>query len=419
VEEESLASKKDEEGTADRLKQIDKERTALQAEQNRLAEDAVRAAETAFNQKKAELDVANRLTGALMEQSKIQESMEVLQDKKELREAKRGFAFDFIDQGRLELQQKIEAAQRALSADELKNQADINKGKKAIISAEYVLLRARLEAAATEAASRAGGANEAARLRGLAGTLSESERVALSNIDSGEIARQGGLKETLENLKEANNELSSMEQITNSLETSITSGLTTALDGLIQGTMSVKEAFASMAQGILRALSQVIAELIAIQILKSIISGFSVSAGSAQALALQPQLPGLGSQALAASAPNITARNGGMFEKAPGYATGGIARGREAGYPAILHGTEAVVPLPNGKSIPVEMQKGGQQMNNVTVNVSMDGGGNGQQTSQSSGQQGASLGAAIATAVQKELQNQKRSGGILNPYGVA
>ena len=38
---------------------------------------------------------------------------------------------------------------------------------------------------------------------------------------------------------------------------------------------------------------------------------------------------------------------GGITEDPRGYSRGGIARGREAGYPAILHGTEAVVPLPN------------------------------------------------------------------------
>jgi len=32
---------------------------------------------------------------------------------------------------------------------------------------------------------------------------------------------------------------------------------------------------------------------------------------------------------------------------------------------------------------------------------------------------GANVGNLVAAAVQKELQNQKRSGGILNPFGVA
>lgn len=38
------------------------------------------------------------------------------------------------------------------------------------------------------------------------------------------------------------------------------------------------------------------------------------------------------------------------------YANGGISSGPLSGYQAQLHGTEAVVPLPDGKSIPVEMK---------------------------------------------------------------
>lgn len=38
-----------------------------------------------------------------------------------------------------------------------------------------------------------------------------------------------------------------------------------------------------------------------------------------------------------------------------GYRDGGIATGPESGYQAMLHGTEAVVPLPDGKTIPVEI----------------------------------------------------------------
>jgi hypothetical protein len=39
-----------------------------------------------------------------------------------------------------------------------------------------------------------------------------------------------------------------------------------------------------------------------------------------------------------------------------GYATGGIAKGPQSGYPTTLHGTEAVVPLPDGKTIPVSVK---------------------------------------------------------------
>tara|TARA_R110002153_G_scaffold59389_1_gene162284 strand:+ start:584 stop:4321 length:3738 start_codon:yes stop_codon:yes gene_type:complete len=113
------------------------------------------------------------------------------------------------------------------------------------------------------------------------------------------------------------------------------------------------------------------------------------------------------------------ARNGGVFsagQKVPGYATGGIARGSTSGYPATLHGTEAVVPLPHGGKIPVEMKGAGSQQNNVVVNISNEGQA---QTQSSSGMDADKLGQAVAAAVQVEMQNQKRSGGILNPYGVA
>jgi hypothetical protein len=47
----------------------------------------------------------------------------------------------------------------------------------------------------------------------------------------------------------------------------------------------------------------------------------------------------------------------------PSAATGGIIGGPKSGYQAMLHGTEAVVPLPDGKTIPVQVKggTGGQQ----------------------------------------------------------
>jgi hypothetical protein len=41
------------------------------------------------------------------------------------------------------------------------------------------------------------------------------------------------------------------------------------------------------------------------------------------------------------------------------FATGGIATGPTSGYPAMLHGTEAVIPLPDRREIPVELRTTG------------------------------------------------------------
>ena len=116
--------------------------------------------------------------------------------------------------------------------------------------------------------------------------------------------------------------------------------------------------------------------------------------------------------------------NGGIARggfRSAAYANGGIARRPTLGLVGEGKYDEAIVPLPDGKSIPVSMGRGagmGQQ-NNVTVNVTVDSEGNGAQSSQSDSQTGASLGKVIALAVQQELINQKRAGGILSPHGAS
>jgi hypothetical protein len=51
-----------------------------------------------------------------------------------------------------------------------------------------------------------------------------------------------------------------------------------------------------------------------------------------------------------------------------GFARGGIATGPKSGYNTLLHGTEAVVPLPDGKTIPVSMnQSSGSTADNTEL----------------------------------------------------
>lgn len=53
-----------------------------------------------------------------------------------------------------------------------------------------------------------------------------------------------------------------------------------------------------------------------------------------------------------------------------GMRTGGVASGPISGYPMTLHGTEAVVPLPNGRSIPVDM---GNSNKPIHIHLEMNG----------------------------------------------
>ena len=113
------------------------------------------------------------------------------------------------------------------------------------------------------------------------------------------------------------------------------------------------------------------------------------------------------------------AASGGVFSdgKKRSYQPGGIASGPTSGYPVMLHGTEAVVPLPDGKSIPVQMAGGASGTNNVTVNVNMETGES--TTEDKKGPDMGELGKTVAAAVQAELQHQKRPGGILSPFGAS
>jgi len=143
-----------------------------------------------------------------------------------------------------------------------------------------------------------------------------------------------------------------------------------------------------------------------------------MAAAIAQQIAATMQAAGGGSGGIIGAIGSMfgAAAGGGVFSdgKKRSYQPGGIASGPSSGYPVMLHGTEAVVPLPDGKSIPVQMA-GGSGTNNVVVNVNMETGETG--TEKREGKDMGELGRVVAVAVQAELQHQKRPGGILSPYG--
>ena len=172
-----------------------------------------------------------------------------------------------------------------------------------------------------------------------------------------------------------------------------------------------------------------IAKLIAMKLVEMTLNAFMFAGGAAKTTSIDAGMGGMGAQGsmpgyqgLGGGGPTRLSRYGGMYDASgksmPGYATGGIARGPDSGYPVMMHGAEAIVPLPNNKSIPVDLRGAGQQ-NNVTVNVSVDSNGQASKDTQATNNDSAKLGTMIASAVQKELHNQKRAGGILNPMGVA
>ena len=111
--------------------------------------------------------------------------------------------------------------------------------------------------------------------------------------------------------------------------------------------------------------------------------------------------------------------NGGYTSQMKDYSDGGVAKGSRAGYPAILHGNEAVVPLPGGNKIPVEMSgaPGGGTVNaGVTVNINQATGAV-DSTTEGDAQDAKRFAEQVSLVVRREVQNQQRSGGLLSPYG--
>lgn len=191
--------------------------------------------------------------------------------------------------------------------------------------------------------------------------------------------------------------LEGLEGIRNSIQ----SGLEGAFESLINGTKNFKQAFADMAKAILMDIAKMIAKQMALKALMAV-GGFGFADGGV--------IPG-----------GMGYANGG---KVPGgfraFAKGGIVRQPTMGLIGEGKYDEAVVPLPDGRAIPVQMQGGTSQQNNVVVNVAVDQNGNAtSSTQESNGLDATKMGGLIAKAVQKELQEQKRAGGILNPYGSA
>ena len=177
--------------------------------------------------------------------------------------------------------------------------------------------------------------------------------------------------------------------------------------GFISNIFGGSEGFAKIGQFIMKLLSPILAPILAL-----FGGGFGGAGG-----------PGAGAGLLDLVAPVAGmfgfARYGGIMRPPKGYRTGGIASGSSAGYPALLHGREAVVPLPHGDKIPVDLKGAGGQQNNIgiTVNINSDGSTTTRTDASQDEKDGKQLAQTISAVVEQELIKQKRAGGMLSRYG--
>jgi tape measure domain-containing protein len=196
-----------------------------------------------------------------------------------------------------------------------------------------------------------------------------------------------------------------------SIASSIGDAFGTAFKGIITGTSSVREALAGMFQSIADSFADMVAKMIAEWLKAQLIKGFANLFGS---------IFGGGGGGLGSMDANIA-----QYAPLPaGYANGGIAYG---GFTAFANGgmvtgptmglvgegryNEAIVPLPDGKSIPVDLggATGSQITSNIVVNVSSDG----KTSSSGAGSDSAGLGRKLEGAVKQVIVDELRPGGLL------
>jgi phage-related minor tail protein len=112
----------------------------------------------------------------------------------------------------------------------------------------------------------------------------------------------------------------------------------------------------------------------------------------------------------------VTSANGNVLKGGfKAFAKGGIVNKPTMGLIGEGKYNEAVVPLPDGRSIPVSGAMSGD--NNITVNVTIDSEGTSStQTEGITGESAKQIGYMVSQAVQVELVEQQRPGGLLSQY---
>lgn len=193
----------------------------------------------------------------------------------------------------------------------------------------------------------------------------------------------------------------------NAISTAFTQGFA----DILSGSASVQEVLGNMFQGIADSFMQmaqkIIADMIKMIILKQLMGLFG--GGQEGGGGFMSSMFGGGSGGFEIPADAAPKTAGISF-----FAKGGIVTGPTAAMIGEGGMNEAVVPLPNGKAIPVDFGKkgkmGGDVTSNVTVNVDQSGGSN----TEMSGEDAGKLGKAIDVAVKRVIMEERRSGGMLH-----
>jgi lambda family phage tail tape measure protein len=196
-----------------------------------------------------------------------------------------------------------------------------------------------------------------------------------------------------------------------------------AFKGIVSGSMTAQQALAGMFQSIADSFMDMVAQMIASwakiavakgisSLLQMIIPGFGGGGGLSDLNAPASINNPLGS--LGDVGGSYQFANGGIVTGGfRAFASGGVVTGPTLGLVGEGRYNEAVIPLPDGKSVPVDLGGMGGAGNQITSNIVVNVNSDGQSQSQQSGNGSAELGKKIEGAVKQVIVGELRPGGLL------
>ena len=189
----------------------------------------------------------------------------------------------------------------------------------------------------------------------------------------------------------------------------MSSAFTTGFADIISGVSTVKDVllglFKNIADGFSRMAQKIIADMIRTFVIKKLVGLFNLGGSSGIPMSSEASVDAIDRATLFDGHGNYL---GGSL---PQFANGGIVTRPTTALIGEGGMNEAVVPLPNGKAIPVDFKKGtgGDVNTSITVNVEQSG----NMTTQMSGDNANKLGKAIDKAIKRVIIEEKRAGGML------
>ena len=244
-----------------------------------------------------------------------------------------------------------------------------------------------------------------------------------TSLTAGQIEQEALLQEQV-------NAAQKIKEQLQGIASSIGNSFGEAFKGIITGSMTVQQALAGMFQSIADSFADMAAQMIAeyvrmqaLGLLKTIFSAVAPALGAGIGAGLSSGFSAGTSSAIDTGAggwansfgTSLQFANGGVASGGfTAFANGGMVTGPTLGLVGEGRYNEAIIPLPDGKSVPVQLS-GGAGGNaapintNIVVNVK-----NGQAESQTSGSQGNQLARELEGAVRQVILKESRPGGLIS-----